>query len=272
MLDVIRRNAVLPHQADAGVDRRVPPPAAGIRFEVKIHHLIFRAEVIEIMPVFIRLEQVLVALKPAQRVHDGERPHHDAEGHTILVHGGIFHAADARYKRRIEFRDGEDIVHLLPCEAVNAPYARRDAHRAERAARMRVLIVIHDRRAAADGGLIGHEHRRKKLVAGNVFLICSRKYRAHKRRARMCPRHVVPVVDVICVGGMAHRSRCAHEVEALRRADYGDVALAVNACGKAQPCLKLAASAADHKRAHQIHKAPFHARPHFLRQILPAGV
>ena len=123
--------AVLPHQPNACIDCRVPPPAAGIRLEIKIHHLIFLAEVIKIMPVFIRLQQVFVAFKPAQRIHDGERPHHYPKGHAILVHGGIFHTPNPRHKRRVKFRDGKDVVHLLACKTVDAAHARRHANCAE---------------------------------------------------------------------------------------------------------------------------------------------
>ena len=224
------------------------------------------------MLVLVRLQQVLVTHEAALGGTDSQNTGHDAEGHAVLVHGGILHAADAGHQRCIELGHGEDVVHLLLGEAQNTAHTGGNANSAEGAAGVCVLIVIHDGGTDADGGLIGHQHGGEELITAQVVLIGSCQHGAHEGSTGMGAGHVVTVVNIICVGGVTHGGGGTQEVELLVRADNGDLACAEDGLRQLQTGLELAAAAADDQSAHQVNETALHALLDFLGNVLPLGI
>ena len=88
----------------------------------------------------------------------------------------------------------------------------------------------------------------------------------------MSAGEIVTVVNVVGVGGVAHRGGSAGKAKLVRCADDGNVTLAKQTVGQLQTCVKLLAAAADGQCAHQVHKAALQPVLDFCRQVLPTSV
>ena len=220
----------------------------------------------------VGFQKVLVAGEPALRLDHRQHAHHDAERHAVLVHGRIFHAADAGNDGRVELRHGKRVVQLFLRKAVDPSHAGRRTDGAERAAGMRPLVIIHNGRPAADRRFVGDQQRLEEFVALQPFLARSRQDAADHGRAGMGAGHVVAVVDIVGVGGMTHRGRRSQDAERLIRAHDGDIPCREHSLRQLQPGLELSAAGSDDQSARQIQKAALHAHLHLFGNVFPSGV
>ena len=185
------------------------PAAAGIGLKIQVHHLPLLSQIVQVMLVVIGFQQILIARKTAQRLLHSQHAHHDAEGHAVLVHGGILHAADPGHDGRVELRDRKRIVQLFLRKAIDPAYTGRCPNGAKCAAAVRPLIVIHNGRAASDRRLIGDQQRLQELFQGQPLFHGCCQHASDHGGAGMGPGHVMAVVDIVGVGRVTHGSRCA---------------------------------------------------------------
>ena len=215
---------------------------------------------------------MLVAGEAALVCQQRQCADHDAEGHAVLVHGGVLHAADTRYQRGIELGDGQDVIQRCAVKTINAACASRHAHCAEGAAGVGILVVVHDGLAHADGGLIGDVQRCQEVLSIQITLIACRQQTADKGGAGVGTDDVMAVIDVIGVGGVPHGSGGPQKIEGIRCADDGDVTGAEGAASQSQTGGKLTATAAGDQRTQQIQHTTPQPFLHGSGNVRPLGL